>query len=351
MSNGAARDPRKERLIRRGIFFGAIGLAVLIGFNTTFEYVPPHQVGIKVSRFAGGIQQEPLAGGRWYITGPGVTIHLFPTTLQAVEFTSTASETAKGNEHVYPAGRIEIDTSDGSKMHADVAVLYRIGDAYKVMHEFGPGRTFEVNAMVPRAQAALKEKLGKLLAEDFYNEELREKATQAAMESMRPPLKESGLIVEYVLIRQYYYNQDYQKQIEQRKVQDQLVFTQQSRAEAAKEDARRRKIAAEGEASVAVEKQRGESDIQKIRAEADMQARKKRAEGDLLVTLATARGSELENAAIEGAGSDNLVAERMAEVLGGLDTIVLSDTGKAGSFNPLDLESLMKMFGRGGGAP
>ncbi len=347
----ALKDPKARARLRRVIFLGAVTILLLGTCNTTYDYVPPHKVGIRESRYAGGIQKDPLPGGRWYITGPGVTLHMFPTTLQAVEFASSPSETSKDNEHVMAAGRIEIDTSDGSKMHADVTVIYRIEDAYTIMREFGPGRTYEVNALVPRAQAALKENLGRLSAEDFYNDDAREKATQSALEAMRAPLKHSGLLVEHVLIRQYYYANDYQKMIEARKVQDQLVFTQQSRAESSKEDARRRKIAAEGEAAVAVEKQRGESEIIKIRAQADLYSRKQRAEGDLLVSLATAKGTELENAAYEGNGSENMVAEKMANVLEGLDTVVLSDT-KSGAFNPLDLEGLMKMFGTraGGGA-
>ncbi|MEW5851080.1 MAG: SPFH domain-containing protein [Myxococcota bacterium] len=350
MSAPPSSSGLSTRAKARLIFLGILALLGLLGFNTSFDYVQPFEVGIKESRYAGGIQQESLGGGRWYLTGPGVYVHRFPITVQAVEFTGV-QDTAR-TPNTYTAARVEVDTQDGSKMHADVTVLYRVTDAYKVFREFGPGRGYENNAVVPRAQAALKENLGKLLAEDFYNEELRLKQTHAALLDMRPKLEQSGIHVEHVLIRQYYYNKDYQRQIESRKVQDQLVFTQQSRAESAKQDALRRKIVAEGEAAVGVEKRRGEAEITRIQAEASLYARKKRAEGDLLVALAQARGTELENAAYEGVGSENIVAENMAEVLKGMDVIVLSDTGKNGGFNPLDVDALLKMFGaRAGGTP
>ena len=71
-----------------------------------------------------------------------------------------------------------------------------------------------------------------------------------------------------------------------------------------------------------------------------------------LVTLATAKGTELENTSYEGQGSENMVAEQMAGVLRGMNPIILSDTGKTGSFNPLDLDAVMKMFGSNkGGTP
>lgn len=344
MAPPAKKSSLSPKRVRQLLFVVVLLMLGLGAFNTTFDYVAPYQVGIKESRYAGGLQAKVLEGGRWYITGPGVTIHRFPTTLQAVEFASNPSEMARAMDAIYPAGRIEIDTSDGSKMHVDVTVLYRIQDAYQVIKEFGPGTTYQLSAIVPRAQAALKENLGHLLAEDFYNEQKRATETHNALVGMRPELEKSGIHVEHVLIRQYYYYKDYQRQIEARKVQDQLVFTQNARGEATKEDARRRKIAAEGEAAVEVEKRRGEAELTKIRADADLYSRKKRADGDLLVALATARGTELSNSAYEGGGSDNLVAERMADVLKGLDVVVISDTGGT-AFNPLDLDSVIKMFG------
>ena len=70
---------------------------------------------------------------------------------------------------------------------------------------------------------------------------------------MNTLLKDVGIAVDHVLVRQYGYERGYQEQIESRKVQDQLVFTNRSMGEAAKEDATRRKIEAEGKANVDVE--------------------------------------------------------------------------------------------------
>ena len=343
-------DPKRQATVRRAVFFGMILILALGVWNTTFEYVEPFEVGIKGSRYAGGIQKEPLPGGFWYLTGPGVMIHKFPTTLQAVEFADSKSAVADANPNILASPSVDISTSDGSKLKVDVTVLYRIKDPWLVQTSLGPGRVFERNVVVI-ATPALMEHLGRLHAEEFYNEQLREKQTTAALAAMQPALESKGLHVEHILIRQYYYLPDYQKQIEQRKVQDQLKFTQQSRADATKEDAKRRKILSEGEANVAVEKRRGDSEITKIQAEADLYARKRRSEGDLLVKLAEARGTELENTSYEGVGSENMVAEQMADVLRGMDTVVLSDTGKSGSFNPLDLDAMIKMFGAGGSKP
>jgi regulator of protease activity HflC (stomatin/prohibitin superfamily) len=146
-----------------------------------------------------------------------------------------------------------------------------------------------------------------------------------------------------VLVRQYFYEQGYQEQIENRKVQDQLVFTNRSMGEAAKEDAARRKIESQGEAAGAVERKRGEAEVTKIRAEADLYRKKKESEGDMLVKVAEAKGTQLVNQAYASSGSENLVALEMAKVLDGIGLIVVSDSKNG--VNPLDVEQMMRLLG------
>ena len=92
-----------------------------------------------------------------------------------------------------------------------------------------------------------------------------------------------------------------------------------------------------------VELSRGRAEVQKLNAQADLYRRKKAAEGKLLVELAEARGTQLENAALQGAGSENMVGLKMADVLKGVKVLVLSSDG-AGGLNPLDLASMLRKF-------
>jgi regulator of protease activity HflC (stomatin/prohibitin superfamily) len=322
---------------------GAALLAVLFFFGGCIEYVRPFEAGIKESRYSGGISTEVISGGHWVFTGPGVTIHRFPLSLQALEMTQGSREASVGSEDVRRTAAIEVDTSDGSKVRVDITVLYRIIDPYAVMTRIGPNRMFEDSAVIPKAVLALKENLGKLLAEDFYHESRRVEHCIAARDQMNVLLKDVGVAVDHVLVRQYYYEQAYQQQIESRKVQDQLVFTNRSLAEASKEDAARRRIEAEGEAASAVERKRGEAEIVKIRAEADLYRKKKESEGDMLVKVGEAKGTQLVNQAYASSGSDNLVALEMAKVLDGINVIVISDTKNG--LNPLDVEQMMRLLG------
>jgi len=78
-------------------------------------------------------------------------------------------------------------------------------------------------------------------------------------------------------------------------------------------------------------------------AERDLYIRTKRAEADLLVQLAEAKRTELKNEAMEAKGADRAVALQMAEVLRGLDVVILPSG--AGGLNPLDLDQVVSLFG------
>lgn len=342
-----ARFAGRGRLLRRLALFGFVGVVFWVLFAGSTTYIGPYEAGVRQSRYGGGIAPYPWMGPVLAPTLPGVTFHRFPTVTQTLTMNSSGAESMAESADSRTVPSLEIDSSDGSKIRIDATIMYRIVDPVLVMTRVGPGRLFEDNAVIPKAMESLKESLGRLKAEDFYSETLRVKATDRARTSLNEGLREYGLHVDFVLIRQYYYLPDYQSQIEERKVQDQLVFTNQSMGEAAREEAARQKLDAEGEAVVAVEQQRGLAEVAKIRAEADLYSRRKRSEGDLLVALANAKGTELENDAYRaGAGADNLVGLEMAEVLDGIDVIFVQ--GGAGGTNVLDLNQTLNMFDVGG---
>jgi regulator of protease activity HflC (stomatin/prohibitin superfamily) len=345
--NLESKDPRRRRAV---IFLaGAIGVlvAVWLILTSATTYIRPFESGIRQSRYGGGLAAEAKTGPKLVFTGPGVTYHLFPTVVQILNLNSGTGETNAESKDARSISSLEVDSLDGSKIRIDATILYRIIDPYTVMTKIGPGRLFEDNAMIPKGQQALKQALGQLRAEDFYSETLRVQATEAARTALNESVKEFGLQVDYVLVRQYVYLADYQSQIEERKVQDQLVFTNQSMTESKKMEAARMKTDAEGQAQVDLEGKRGDTEVSKIRAEADLYSRKKKSEGDLLVSLAQAKGTELENAAYKAsAGSDNLVGLEMAEVLDGIDVIFLQ-SGPGGT-NVLDVNDTLKMFDIGG---
>ena len=326
------------------------GLSILIGviiilfilYNSFLVYVEPNEYGIKQNKFGmnRGIQEKPFSTGLHFIIPMIQRMHYLPRDTQVLELTNypqTSSRFARLERAVH------IQTSDGFFVDVDVSILYHIEDPYKVFTKIGPGSLFEDNGIIPKAEPALKDTLGKLTTEEFYNSPLRVEKTEAARKKLNEELEEKGLYVNNVLVRYFQYSEEIQKNIEEKKLKDQLVFKNQAEARAAIEEATLKKIEQEGKVNVSVELEKGKAYVTRKRAEKDLYYRKKTAEADLLVKLADAEKVRLKNESLKGVGAERMVGMKMADVYQGLDVIILPSDGASG-VNPLDLDKALKLF-------
>ncbi len=228
-------------------------------------------------------------------------------------------------------------------MDVDVSMLYHIKDPYLVFTTIGPGTLYEDNGIIPKAEPALKETLGKLTTEEFYNSPMRVKKAEEAKDQLNRELNPKGIVVDEVLVRYFKYSPEIQKNIEEKKLQDQMVFTNQAEARAAREEAELKKIVQEGMVISAVEIEKGKAYVTKKIAEKDFYVRSIKANADLLVKLAEAERVSLRNDALKGIGSDRMVALKIAKVYKGLDLIILPSDGLQG-VNPLNLANTLQLF-------
>ena len=341
---------------RRGLLPALLLFAVIkVVTLLCFAYVGPNEYGIKMVRVpllgARGVHEEVYRTGFHFVLKPfGIEqMYLFPSDLRVLDLTGAREEAAAEALVTKPA---HIQTSDGFFVDVDVSILYRIENPYQIFTRLGPGTLFEDNGLIPKAEPMLKQALGVLTTEQFYNSPDRWRAGQVAKELLNADLQPYGLRVEQVLVRYFHYTDEIQKNIEEKKLKDQLVFTNQAQSHAATEGARLKKVVQEGEAAIRVKLQEGQAYQTTRDSDRDRYVRTKHAEADLLVKLADARKTQLRNDALQGAGSDRMVGLKMADVYKGLEVIVLPSDG-AGGVNPLDLGRSMKLFEvrGGGGAP
>ncbi len=324
------------------LLLGLLKLLVLF----CFTYVGPSEFGIKQVRVSvfgtRGVQKEVYyAGYHWVFRPFGIErMFVFPRDVQVLDLTGTREEAAR-EASISKAAHIQ--TSDGFFVDVDVSILYRIVDPYIVFTRLGPGREFETNAMMPKVEPVLKQALGEMTTEEFYNSPLRAKKTEMAKDLLNQDLADYGLHVDHVLVRYFRYTDEIQKNIEEKKLKDQLVFKNQAEAHAATEGAKLTKMMQEGKAQVEVKLQEGLAYITTKDAERDLYVRTKHAQGDLIVKLAEAKKTQLRNDALQGAGSDRMVGLKMAEVYKGLEVIVLPSDGPNGT-NPLNLQQTLKLF-------
>jgi len=312
-----------------------------------FDYVKPNEFGIKevkigVSR---GVHNRVYGPGYWFVKPLGMErMHHFPRHVLVLEL-SLAEKTGSKSMASHSFDRAaKIQTSDGFFVDVDVTILYRITDPYKLMTTLGPGLLYLTNGILPKAEPVLKQALGELRTEDFYNSPMRVEKTELAKTLLDAEISPKGMKVDQVLIRYFKYSDEIQKNIEAKKLQDQLVFKNQAEAKANTEEAAIKKSMQEGEVLVKLELEGGEAYKTEKAAETELYTRKKGAEGKLLVQMAEAQSTEWRNAAMQLGGYDRKVALEMVKVLEGIDPIVVPCAGEEG-VNPLALDSVLKMFG------
>lgn len=295
-----------------------------------------------------GVQEKVYDPGYHIVLPFGMEeMNRLPRDIQLLELTNHP-KLASDKARIEDAARIQ--TSDGFFVDVDVSILYRIVDPYKVFTVIGPDKLFETNGIVPLAEPSLKDTLGELTTEEFYNSPLRVAKTELARQMLNKELDAKGLRVEQVLVRYFVYSDEIQRNIEEKKLKDQLVFKNQAEARAATEEATLKKLIQEGKATVAVELEKGKAYATEKRAEKNLYARKKRAEADLMVKLAEAQKVRLKNEALSGEGAERMVGLKMAEAYKGIEVIILPSDGPNG-VNPLDIDNALKLFDvRKGGA-
>jgi regulator of protease activity HflC (stomatin/prohibitin superfamily) len=328
----------------------AVSVLVIIFYNLFFVYVRPNEYGIKVVRVGinTGVHKEVYDAGLTFILPFGLQqMFRLPKGVQVLELTNfpeTAARQARKDRAAH------IQTSDGFFVDVDVSILYHIKDPYLVFTTIGPGTLFEDNGIIPKAEPALKETLGKLTTEEFYNSPMRVQKTEEAKNRLNNELNLKGIEVDQVLVRYFKYSQEIQKNIEEKKLQDQMVFTNRAAARAAKEEAQLKKIIQEGTVISAVELEKGKAYVTRKIAERDFYVRKKKAEANLLVKLAEAERVRLKNESLKGIGAERMVGLKMADAYKGLDVIMLPSDGPHG-VNPLNLNNTLQLFDvRKGGA-
>src|SRR6267378_8096944 len=152
--------------------------------------------------------------------------------------------------------------------------------------------------------------------------------------------------VKHVLARYPHLHPDVAARVEENNIQKQTKLLNISLTAQAAAQAELAKVVNEGKAAKGVALQKGTAYQIQRASEKELYERTKRAEGDKIRKMAEASKAEMLNEAYRGAGSDMLVGMKMAANLTNLDT-TLVPAGGANAFNPLDVQSLMRLFSIG----
>jgi regulator of protease activity HflC (stomatin/prohibitin superfamily) len=195
------------------------------------------------------------------------------------------------------------------------------------------------------ARSKPRDIFGELTTEAFYVADRRELQAQKAKEVLQKILGPMGIVIEKVLTKDYRFNPEYQKAIEDKKVADQRVEKNKSAQRAALEEYKRKLEEAKGVVNQMVADADGQ--YRKAKIEADVYYEKQKLIAEAIITegIATAKGIQEMNKALEGSGGEALVKLRIAEALQGKRIILLPISEGGMNLKTTDINQLINTVG------
>jgi regulator of protease activity HflC (stomatin/prohibitin superfamily) len=283
------------------------------------------EVGILLNKMNGKLEVIPQSGVRLY---NGITheFYVLEKTLQTLDMTGKKS--------------LKIKTIDGSDVYVALKVQYRInGDqAEEVLSTSGPSDQYKRKWARDYTRSICRDHLGELTTEEFYDSSKRNAQIVKAKQEAKERLQRFGIQIDDIVVPQKpRFYAKYEELIKKKKLADQAVLEEQSKALAAEQVKETAKVDETAKKNVAIEQFRGEMEktIIQARAEAERVKRaaeayykqttvgadaeyyrlQKQAEATLAEKKAEAQGIEALKKALEGEGGRNMVKMEYAKKL------------------------------------
>lgn len=323
-------------------------LAILSLWTMRVGSINGSQIGVFVNNLSGNIDVVVRPGSQFYC-GIYTDFYVIDNTVQSLRMADVNAN----------KDALDIKTRDGSDVHLDVALNYRLVQDSKVIAErvipecglatqyvqvaVDRGRQWrEVDAYKLKwardyARAVIRYKFGEMKTDDFYSSGERARKGLEAEAELNQLLRPHGIEVMNLVPERFRFYEEYEKKISEKKAADQEVQSQEQIALATLESQKKRKAEAtavlnveiarlDGELRTARLSLEGESTRAKLEAEAYafttqtnaeamfVQAQNE-AQGQLARAKAEAEGMRALAASLAGEGGLNLVRLEYAKAL------------------------------------
>ena len=321
------------------VWMGLAFLLVVVFLFMTIRVgrVTGEQVGVMLNRITGQITVINQSGVRIY---NGIThdFYVLDKTLQTLEMTETVGRGDRAEKD-----DLKIKTKDGSDVYVDLKVQYKMTPelADTVITTSGPGESFKEKWARDYVRSICRNYLGELTTEEFYDSSKRDVKVLQAKDAINERLIPFGIEIDSLVIpRKPHFYEEYEAMIKKKKLADQGVLEEQSKALAAKQRQETAIVEETNIKNVAVEQFEGQMRQLIIEAQADAERVKKgsdayyetatieaeatlyelmqQAEGTIAKKKAEAEGVEALSAALQGEGGRSMVkleyAKKLADI-------------------------------------
>jgi len=337
----------KQAIRRLVLLVGAGVVVLLIIYSSCTARVMPNQWGVEQRKFGSrvGIVDQAYGPGLYFV-GPGVTMHTFSREIHVLEASFDRQEAlgkAKdarvraavvqyfderqrilGGETDRVEDALNVQTSDGYAVLADVSLLYGIRDPVRVAKDFGWGTLYVDSFVLNTFRNGVLTTLGKMNAEAFYDEKARIAAVAEAEELLRQRFRERGFEVHKLLLRNYRYAPSYEKALHDKKVAVQLAVKNEKERLVNEEKAKLQQIESQGNARITIAESEVNARIARIQAEAGLYGAQVHARADREIKVAEAEGKRLKAEALAEAGSRYVVGLETAKMFDNIQGAVMT---------------------------
>ncbi len=305
------------------------------------------EVGVrtrKISLSGTGVEDRAYAPASTFIFFPFINDwHTFDTKLQNLEMVLDHS---RGDRRT--RDDLLFKTIDGNDISLDVIIAYRIDPKkapYILQNVAENNQTLRDKVVRTVARSKPRDIFGELTTEEFYVADKRELQAQRAKDVLQEMLGPMGIIVEKVLTKDYRFNQEYQKAIEDKKVADQQVQKNRSAQHAALEEYKRKLEEAKGEVNKLIANADGAYRKSKIGADVYYEKQKLLAEAIKAEGITEAKGIMEMNNALAGSGGEALVKLRIAEAMQDKHIVLLPVSEGGMNLKTTDINQLINTMG------
>ncbi|MDY7030974.1 MAG: SPFH domain-containing protein [Thermodesulfobacteriota bacterium] len=342
------------------VWLGVAFLVVMIFLFNTIRIgrVTGEQVGVMLNKITGKITIIEKSGAKIY---NGFTNEFFvlDKTLQTLDMTGGSVVNRKRGPAQLEDEVLKIKTVDGSDVYIALKVQYKINAdmADVVVTTSGPDDNYKRKWAKDYIRSKCRNYLGELTTEEFYDASKRDVKVLKAQKDTNTRLAAFGIEIDSIVIPQKpRFYKEYEEMIKKKKLADQAVLEEKSKALAAKQRQQTLIVEETNKKNVAVEQFKGEMEQKIIAAKAAgekakkegdayydqvvigagarLYQLKKNAEGILAQKKSEAKGIEALKKALEGQGGRNMVKMEYAKKLKGIKI-----TGK-----PYSIQSNIERF-------
>lgn len=306
------------------------------------------EVGVRTRKLAlfasKGVEDKVYAPGSTYFFLPYINDwNTFDTKLQNLEMTFHKDRGDRKSRD-----DLLFKTIDGNDISLDVIIAYQIDPAkapYILQYVAPSNDELQQKLVRTVARSKTRDIFGELKTEEFYVADRRELQAERAKEALQKILEPMGVIVKNVLTKDYRFNKEYQKAIEDRKIADQQAEKNKAAQRAAAEEYKRKLEEARGEVNKVIASVDGEYLQAKIEADAYFEKQKLLAQAIEAEGIAEARGIEEMNRAMALSGGEALVKLKIAESLQGKRILLLPVAEGGMNLKTTDINQLINTFG------